>query len=315
MFSAAPPSGGAVGDDQGLRRVARLAFPSPSGPLLDALNAARLDEYLRDLLSSHGLGPAAVDPAAGGQSYGAMAEALIELAVSEREPVDLLVLAYAIPDISPGHSITAQLSRHCPGAPLAFAVSDQGTAASFTGLRLAQQYARDAGLRRALLLVLEQALLPYDPGVPATTPDGHAGVALVVGDDTSASAGERVRLGSIVTRAGLPDEALPREIDALCSGTQPVTLILSSALADRVEVPDVDRVRTAPAGQPFTGVWWEVADELSLADAAPRRIVLGDYDPLQSCLCLAALDVGAVGEPLTVGARRALTAEPHPADA
>jgi 4-hydroxymandelate oxidase len=317
VFSAAPPPpGGAVSGVLGLTRLARLAFPSPTGPVLDALNTARLDEYLRDLLSSHGLGPAAADPAAGGESYGEMAGELLELAVPEQEPVDLLVLAYSIPDISPGHSLTARLSRQCPGNPLAFAISDQGTAASFTGLRLVRQYTRDTGLHRAVLLVVEQALLPYDPGVPVAVPDGHTGVALVFSDDDAPSSADRpVHLGSVVTRAGLPDEALPREINTLCADTQPVTLILSAALADRVKAPDVDRLRTAQVGQPFTGVWWELANELSLASDTPHRIVLGDYDPQQSCLCLAALEVGAAGEPLSVGARSALTAEPLPADA
>jgi 4-hydroxymandelate oxidase len=316
VFSAAPPTGGALSDNWALHRVVRLPFPPSSGPALDALDAARLDKYLRDLLRTRGLGPAVADPALGGQSYSVMAEALIKAAVSEQEPVNLLVLAYSIPDISPGRSITAQLSRRCPGAPLAFTVSDQGTAASFTGLRLIREYTREDGLRRGVLIVVEQALLPYDPGVPVAVPDVHAGVALVFGDDDEPpSASGQIRLGSIVTRAGLSDDELPREIETLCGDAQPVTLILSSALANRVKAPDVDRVRTAPPGQPFTGVWWELAGELARTDTASRRIVLGDYDPLQSCLCLAALELGAAEEPLSVGAHPALTAGPLPADA
>lgn len=318
MFAAVSPRPGdapAAQDGWGIRRAVRLDFPQPAALAHDAAHAARLDPYLRDLLRQRPylFGRTARDPARGGQSYSEMAEALLGLAVPEREAVDLLVLAYSIPDINPGRNLTAQLSRRCAGDPLAFAISDQGTAAAFTGLRLIREYARQTGLRRAVLLVVEQAELPYDPGVPVAIPDGHSGVALLFGD---ASDGPRpscgaVRLGTVATRAGLHEEALAEEVGSLCAAAPGATVILGAALAQKVTAPAaIDRVRTAPAGRPYTGVWWELADELSAANDAPRRVVLGDYDPIQSCLCLAVLDVGPVDEPAPVGARSALTAEP-----
>ena len=56
-----------------------------------------------------------------------MAEAVIARAVLPGEDVDLLVLAYAIPDITPGRATATYLSHICPGNPLAFAICDQGT--------------------------------------------------------------------------------------------------------------------------------------------------------------------------------------------
>ena len=167
----------------GIRRAVRLAFPGPSSLAQDRAHTDRLDVYLTDLLQPHGLAlnPGALTPR--GQSYAEMAEALIELAVPAGEGVDLLVMAYAIPDITPGRATTTYLSHVCPGRPMAFAISDEGTAAGFTGLRLVREYARTGGARRALLIVVEQAWLAYDPGVPAALPSGHSGVALLFGDD------------------------------------------------------------------------------------------------------------------------------------
>src|SRR6185503_4965240 len=72
---------------------------------------------------------------------------------------------------------------------MAFAISDEGTAAGFTGLRLIREYARGGVYRRALLLVVEQAWLAYDPGVPVALPSGHTGVALLFGDGGAAGDG------------------------------------------------------------------------------------------------------------------------------
>ena len=183
-----PPLTAVLGldDGWGIRRVVRLSFPNPSALAHDPEHTARLSVYLTDLLRPYGL---TLEPGAmsrsgrhGGQSYGEMAEALIAAAVPEGEQIDLLVMAYHVPDITPGRATTTYLSHICPGTPLSFAVSDQGAGVGLTALRLVQEYARTAGLRRALLLLVEQCALPYDPGVPVTVPSEDSGVALLFGD-------------------------------------------------------------------------------------------------------------------------------------
>src|SRR2546429_7558137 len=74
-----------------------------------------------------------------------MAETVMGMAIAPDDAVDLVVLAYAIPDITPGRATAAYLSHICPGNRLAFAVCDQGVAAAFTGLRLIREYARTGG--------------------------------------------------------------------------------------------------------------------------------------------------------------------------
>src|SRR4029078_6392134 len=117
--------------------IAGRTFAAPAAYLRDPRHRADLHEYLSDLVAPHGIAlREGSRDAVDGHSYGEMAEALIRAAVPEDEPVDVLVLAFAVPDVRPGRSTPAYLSLICPGNPMAFAVCDQGPAAAFTGLRL-----------------------------------------------------------------------------------------------------------------------------------------------------------------------------------
>ncbi len=303
MRSTAPPYDRVPhpGEGWGVRRAARLAFPDPAARAHDPAYATDLAVYLTDMVSPHGLtlDPGALAPA-DGQAYDEMARALIERIVLEGEQVDLLVLAYAIPDITPGRSSAVRLSRDCPGVPMAFAVSDQGSAAAFTALRLIRQRASVGEGRRALLIVLEQAWLPYKPHIPAAVPAVHAAVALLFGDeDESADPAERsARLGPVVMRTPAAVSMLPATVGALPGpphGIAPLesTLILGPMLAARTaDLAALPAGRIGSAQQPYTGLWWELADELSRPRAEPRRLVVADYDPGSLTLCVAPIDVG-----------------------
>jgi hypothetical protein len=108
-----------------------------------------------------------------------MAAELFSGEVAADGPVDLLVFAFAVPDVAPWRNTAPYLSHLCPGEPFAFAVCDQGVAAPFTALRLIREYASTGGCQRAMLVVAEQAAMPYQPAVPAATPARHAVVALL----------------------------------------------------------------------------------------------------------------------------------------
>ncbi|MBS2538051.1 alpha-hydroxy-acid oxidizing protein [Catenulispora sp. NF23] len=292
MHTTVPPGNRTAAepaDGWGIRRAVRLAFPGPSSLAQDQAHTARLDVYLTDLLQPHGLAlnPGALAPR--GQSYGEMAEALIELAVPAGEGVDLLVMAYAIPDITPGRATTTYLSHVCPGKPMAFAVSDEGTAAGFTGLRLIREYERSGDYRRALLVVVEQAWLAYDPGVPVAVPSAHSGVALLFGDLDGDEDG--VGIGEVRVRAGAAERSPCAQIEDLGEARTVILGAVLKAEADAL-VARADVVLASP-GRPFTGVWWELAGVLE-ADPAERgshRIVLADADPELGLLCTAAVDV------------------------
>lgn len=300
--------------------AARQSFAGSAAFLDDPANRAEVAAYLADLPGSamaSGLG--ALD---GGHSYGEMAEALIRT-LAPADPVDLLVLAYAVHDVQPGRATATYLSSVCPGTPLSFAVSDQGPAAAFTGLRIARAYlagpagagagaggagvagarpaggdsvatAADSG-RRALLVVAEQAGQPY----PSTgvRPAEHRALALLL----SARAGG-VPAGATGRLTGLrqrPDTAVDEvagqataDLAELSAGRRRVRVVASPVLAELWSGPD--GLRTGPAGQPSTGVWWQLLDELAaeppVSPVPADLIVAADYDPALGYLCLAAFE-------------------------
>ena len=315
MFAARPPaSPGSVGlDPAALRsassdpaappyrrdlhlvRAVRRTFAGPAEFLADPDNRARVGEYLADMARPYARQvPAALigDPPslAPGHSYGEMGEALIGAAVPEDEPVDLLILAFSIHDVRPGRQTAAYLSHVTPGAPMAFAICDQGSAAAFSGLRVAREYAASAGIRRALLIVAEQAALPYD--CPVTLPSQHRGVAMLYGDRAEQAA----RVACVRQHPGAPASQVARLADAdlaeLAAGQREVALVLGDALAALWASPAAGRVRVVPPGQPSTGVWWGLIDALASGADRPARVVAADYDPGLRYLCLTAIDTG-----------------------
>ena len=293
MFVARPPARPPLRGDFHLVRAVRRTFTGPAEFLADPANRARVALYLTDMARPYAREvPAALfgeppSPALG-HSYGEMAEALIGSVVTAAEPVDLLVLAFSSHDLRPGRQTAAYLSHVTPGAPMAFAICDQGSAAAFSGLRIAREYASSAGIRRALLIVAEQADLPYS--CPVTLPSRHQAVAMLYGDCATPQArvaGARQHPGVLPGDvAGLAAAGLAE----LAAGHQEVGLILSDALAALWTAPAAGQVRVVPPGQPSTGLWWGLIEELTSDASHPELLVAADYDPDLRYLCLTAFD-------------------------
>lgn len=295
MFTARPPAGPPPQSDLSLVRAVRRAFTGSAEFLADPHNRARVAEYLTDMARAYGCEvPAELfgEPPSPeiGQSYGEMAQALIGSVVAADEPVDLLILAFSIHDVRPGRQTAAYLSHVTPGAPMAFAICDQGSAAAFTGLRIAGEYVSSAGVRRTLLIVVEQAALPYECPVPL--PAQHRGVAMLLGAGAGpGAAAPRARLVGVRQRSGVPPVDVAGRADAeladLTAGHDRVRLVLTDAIAAAWSPPG--RVRVMPPGQPSTSVWWGLIDELTSCD--PDRselLVAADYDADLHYLCLTA---------------------------
>jgi 4-hydroxymandelate oxidase len=264
------------------------------------------------MLSAHGL-PLAQERLTQAMSYGEMAGALLAGQMTADCPVDVLVFAFAVPDVAPWRATASYLSHLCPGQPMAFAVCDAGAGAPFVGLRLILEYASTGGCRRALLVAAEQAALPYQPPVPVATPARHAVVALLC--DQSRSGGPEgappdgvqptgVRLGTVRTYAGIaaaPACALLAEAAADLAARHDLTTVLGASLTASIAPGGLPgEVIIAPPEQPCTGVLWEVAGRLP-GWAAPAgrveqsgrdgRVLLADYDPQLDRLCLASIEI------------------------
>ncbi|HEY0167509.1 MAG TPA: hypothetical protein VGB75_10755 [Jatrophihabitans sp.] len=330
----------------GLRlvRAERRTFAGSAEFLSDPGNRAAVDVYLSDLvrgfpphlphtstLTEDSAAPPLTMSPSQGHSYGEMAQTLIGAVTSADQPVDLLVLAFSIHDMQPGRATATYLSHVCPGNPMSFAICDQGSVAAYSGLRIARDYPASTERSRSLVIVVEQAALPYD--VSTALPAQHRGVALLLengpvadrsAEDGSAgneSAGRRAgpaRLVGLTQRPDLAPAAVAGQAEAdlaeLTAGHREVRLVLSPALAAAWPRQLGEQVRVGPGDQPSTGIWWQLVDELDALGAldAPDRVdapdqldasggqaagrpsllVAADYDPDLRYLCMIALELG-----------------------
>jgi 4-hydroxymandelate oxidase len=80
------------------------------------------------------------------------------------------------------------------------------------------------------------------------------------------------------------------DLAELADGHREVGLVLGNALAAAWTAPAAGRVRVMPPGQPSTGVWWGLTDELTSDAASPDVLVAADYDPALRYLCLTAFE-------------------------
>jgi hypothetical protein len=261
----------ATGSIVRVRRAARRVFETESPNAADP----ELRDYLFDLVAPYGL-TLREDLLAGGvgQSYADMAATLVaELADA---PLDLLVLAHAMPDVLPGQPTAMYLSHICPGNPFAFAVCDQGLVAPFTAISLARSYVGSNGHGRALVLVVEQSALHYVPASPPPIPTRHTAVGLLL-DLTAATGLNQLTVHRDVEAdavAGLFARELHHESDV-----DPV-LVLGGQLAARIAPAALPNdVRIAPVGQPCTGPWWELAEGLAGWAGSRRPVLLMEYEP------------------------------------
>lgn len=294
MYAIGPPDRGGPGPVR-IRAAARRVFDRPPDIAGRPGHRDHLREYLSDLVRPYRLDlREEVLGNGAGHSYGEMAAGLIgELLAVEQpdQPVELVVLAFAIPDVRPGRATATYLSQLCPGSPLAFAICDQGAAAAYTGLRLVGEYARAGACHRALLLVVEQAALPYDAGLPVEVPAGHIAVGLLC-DRTGPALVRSVRQHPDV-RPDRVAELLASELAEAGAGHPDLRVIADPHLAGQLAgTATAAAVRLAPAGRPHTGGWWDLAGALPAAGApGGQRVVLAGYDRQLRYLCLSTIDI------------------------
>jgi hypothetical protein len=284
-----PASPGGPAAPLNLISAARCEISGPAAYLTDPEHRAETARYLTDLTQPGGTAePMTLER---GQSYGEMAEPLVRTLVRPGETADLLLLAFSIHDLRPGRATAAYLSYVCPGTPLSFAICDQGSAAPFTGLRIARSYLSTPGYHRAVLIVAEQAALPYR--TTGTVPQRHRAVAMLLGNAALPGA-SHARVTGLVQHCAVPASAVPTAaavaLAELSSAHNGHRLALLSEHVARL-CPDLTAgpARIAPSGQPCTSVWWELAGLLSDPAAPPGLVVLADYEASLGYVCLAAV--------------------------
>ena len=101
----------------------RESFHQASQPSSD------LAEYTADLAALYGFPVREEVLTRTHPSYALMGEAMRAALDSETDPVDLVLLTYAVPEVDPARCTVTRLNLDSAGDPFGFCVSDQGTAA------------------------------------------------------------------------------------------------------------------------------------------------------------------------------------------
>lgn len=250
----------------GLSRIVHRSYPSGTTPV----SSDDVVRHLSDLCAGYDV--PYVASSALGNTFTAMAT---DLVASIDTPVDLVIVAHDTPDLDHRLAATTYLSEALPTSALQFTVSEGGSCTPYTALRLANGYASRHDYQRVLVLLLDQATLPYPTGMPLS---GDAGVALLL--DRSSANGLSFRQISGVSLASVPAVLA----DLLPS---PVQVIAGPGINPGRDLPShVSVVWHAPAGAPCTATW------AGLASHAGSPVALVDYEPRTG-----ELGVCAVGGP------------------
>jgi hypothetical protein len=277
MFVTGPLSDGELDGDRGqvrLHSAASRTFDELSGQVLNPA----MRGYVADMTAPFGIAVRADLIEQGvGHSYGEMCVPLLAELVSEDRPADLLVLATAIPDVRLGRATATYLSWHCAGAPLSFAISDQGLLAAFTALHLIDGYARTGDCRRAVLLVAEQPTLFHELPASAPIPDRAAAVGMVL--ETNGHGALSLRRHTEPAEQDVADMLGAEVARVRGEGPEPTVLLgthLAEVVADRSVGGDV---RVCGENQPFTGIWLELSRGLPGWRGSGGQVLLAEYDP------------------------------------
>jgi hypothetical protein len=213
-------------------------------------------------------------------------------------PLDTVLLAYHVPDLSAVEVAGCYLAERCPGRPEVFSVAGQGVGAPFTALRLLSGI-RAAGRPAAgAVLVLDQSTLLYsDPDTDAVPITDCAVLVRTGGDSgeggTDGAGGldgaDGLDLDFVAERTVEPNAAL-RDLARRRPGAR---IVVGRMLADRIDPrlrSDCDLVE-GPRDRLCTSAWAALAEHWT----HDRYTVVADYDPHSARLFLAGLRPGAAG--------------------
>ncbi len=274
MFLTEPPRPRLPGKPLYICATHRETFHRGSEP------SESLAEFTADLAAQYGRRVRDDVLARQHPSYALMGESVRATLDDAASPMDLVLLAYAVPEVDPARCTVTRLNLGSPGDPFGFCVSDQGTAAPFTGLALIGAYLRSDACHRALLLVVEQAEVAYGTPPGTVLPMRDTAVGLVLGSAPGAARVVHLRQLTAIAPAEV-DAAVAVELTAVPVGP-PATLIRNDGTAPR-------------DGMLCTAPWWALAEELDRGRADPYRLVVVDYEPALRYLSMLTVDVNASG--------------------
>jgi hypothetical protein len=247
---------------------------------------ARESRFIADLLASldveHDPGLYARGD---GNSFISMSRELLDGLDRPLPAMDLVLLAYYLPDRLLFEIAGCYVTEQCPGHPTTFSVSGQGVGAPFTALRILNQMRLAGEVADGAVFVFDQSTVPY------RDPDVHDGLvrdcAVLLATDT-AGVGDGAAL-DFVDEQPVVDPA--GRLHALIRQIPRVRIVAGRMLADRLDQDFRTRhgIVAGPRHRLCTSAWAALAEHWP----RDRYTVVADYDPHEGRLFQAGLRPGA----------------------
>lgn len=221
----------------------------------------------------------------GGNSFISMSRELLDSLDRPLPAMDLVLLAYYLPDRLVFELAGCYVAERCPGHPTAFSVSGQGVGAPFTALRILSQMRLAGEVADGAVFVFDQSTVPYRDS------DVHDGsvrdCAVLLATDT-AGVGDGAVLDFVDEQPVIDPAA---RLHALTCRIPQVRIVAGRMLADRLD-PDF-RTRhgivAGPRHRLCTSAWAALAEHWLNG----QYTVVADYDPHEGRLFQAGLRPGA----------------------
>lgn len=228
--------------------------------------------YYRDLVEPFGL---EVDEALlrDGPHVGHrdLVDRLVEAGGFRGSEPDLVIVAQALPDVTPFTAIAPYLDRRLGGTSLNFGIHQQGLAAPFTALRIISAYQRAGRGRAAVLAILEQTTLPTRFPLVHDNQLVDSGVLLALGTE----GGPRVTAVESVAATG----SAAGRLGELAAEDPDGTLIVTGPWFERRALDENARTFRVNPGTYCTSVWLALARHWRAWQEEYTTVVLCDTDP------------------------------------
>lgn len=206
-------------------------------------------------------------------TFAALAEQALYSMAEPLPAPDLIIVTYALSD---PHSMETTVASHLNsalgGRSISFAISEQGLAAPFTALRVADAYARTGRCDSMALFILEQATYPYK--LP------FARHADLVDSGVLVSFGRAGSWNISGVRSAPGRAALPELIRIPAGQAAQDVLVVAGPWMDHAQAEGAGpALHRAPPGSYCTSVWLELAEHHHDWAHDYTTIILCDTDP------------------------------------
>jgi hypothetical protein len=184
---------------------------------------------------------------------------------------DLVIIAQALPDVTPFVAIGPYLDRQLGGRATTFGIHHQGLAAPFTALRTVSAFQRAGRSTLAVVAVLEQTTLPTRFPLVHDNDLVDSGVLLVFDTGAGPRVGEVETIPAGTSPAGRVADLVAKEPDS--------TLLVTGPWVDRDALAEPAHHHRAGPGSYCTSVWLDLARHWSSWQRDYTAVVLCDTDP------------------------------------